>query len=140
MKRPFDRFLPNALLPATAALVLNVALMTRQLIAKGPFSSFDVAWGKVIDGFATWGLPMCLAVVTAVTLGVLIVTRIAKPPLWIWGVSHVLFYGVGLLILARLIQTPVDPSMLASIFGLSVGFGLTHATLSIAGNAVLARR
>jgi hypothetical protein len=55
-------------------------------------------------------------------------------------VSHVLFYGVGLLILARLIQTPVDPSMLASIFGLSVGFGLTHATLSIAGNAVLARR
>ena len=140
MRARLDHFFPNVLLPATAALVLNVALMTRQLIAKGPFSSFDVAWGKIIDGYVMLGLPICLAVVAAVTLGVLIVARIAKPAYWVWWMSHVLFYAVGLLVFARLVEAPADLSLLASVFGLSVGFGLTHATLSVAGNAVLTRR
>ena len=138
MKLP-DRLLPSLLLPVIASVGVNLALMTRQLVAKGPFSTFDDAWGKVIEG---WGvaLPICLAVVLAVSVAAFVTSRRFDPPIWIWGTFHVLLYGIGLLTFALLISVPMDRTWLASAATLSLGLGIVHAGLSLAGSALLRSR
>ncbi len=137
--KPLDRLIPGLLLPVIASVGVNLVLMTRQLLARGPFHTFDDAWGKIIEGYAL-SLPICLGVVSAVSLLAFVVVRLFKPSIWIWGALHVLLYSICLLTFALAISAPMDRAMLASIAAASLGLGIVHASLSLAGDVLLRPR
>jgi hypothetical protein len=134
--KPLDRLIPSLLLPVVASVGVHLVLMTRQLLARGPFHTFDDAWGKIIEGYAL-SLPICLGVVSAISVLAFVFVRLFRPSIWIWGVLHFPLYSISLLTFALAISAPMDRAMLASIATASLGLGIVHVSLSLAGGVLL---
>lgn len=132
------RFVPGVILPVLAAILLNLALMTRQLVTRGPFSSFDDVWGKIISGYVLLGLPVSLAFVIGTAAVVFIAGRL-RAPAWACWLLHPLTYLVAAVTAAALIGLPMGQKWLAVVTVIMTCAGMIHAALAVLGNRLFGK-